>query len=129
MKHATQAANTEMKHVVVDTSVALQWIVKQEHVEAADSLFLAGNAGTSTLYVPALWLWECANALLKYCKADWLNLLDLDDYFAVLRYPNPNIDSLPTVAVQKDIALLAFAHGLSFTMSRIWNLRCAAKSP
>ena len=109
-----QAVNTEMKHVVVDTSVAVQWIVKQEHPEVADSLFLAGYSGTSALHVPALWLWECGSALLKYCKAGWFSLDSLDEQLAALRYPKPTVDVLPTAAVQSDIARLAFIYKLSF---------------
>ena len=48
-QRATQAANTDMKHVVVDTSVAVQWIVKQEHSEAADDLFMAGQCDIARL--------------------------------------------------------------------------------
>ena len=109
-----QDVNTDMKHVVVDTSVAVQWVVKQEHSEAADSLFLAGYSGKSTLHVPSLWLWECGNALLNYCKAGWLNLPDMEDHLKALRYPKPSLDVLPTASVQKGIAELAFAHRLSF---------------
>ena len=109
-----QVVNTDMKHVVVDASIAVQWIVKQEHPEVADSLFLAGYSGTSTLHVPALWLWECGSALLKYCKAGWFSLDDMDDQLAALRYPKPNIDLLPTAALQRDIAQLALIHKLSF---------------
>lgn len=103
-----------MNHVVVDTSVAVQWIVKQEHPQAADSLFLAGYSGKSTLHVPALWLWECGSALLKYCKAGWFSLDDMDDHLAALRYPKPIVDALPTAALQSAIAQLAFIHKVSF---------------
>lgn len=113
-QRATQAANTDMKHVVVDTSVAVQWIVKQEYPEVADDLFLAGYSGKSTLHVPALWLWECGSALLNYCKAGWFSLHDMDSHLAALRYPKPHIDMLPTAALQSDIAQLALIHKLSF---------------
>lgn len=113
-QRGTQAVNIDMNHVVVDTSVAVQWIVKQEHPEGADALFLAGYSGQSALHVPALWLWECGSALLKYCKAGWFSFNDLDDHLAALRYPNPSIDLLPTAALQSDIAKLAFVHKISF---------------
>ena len=103
-----------MNHVVVDTSVAVQWIVKQEQPEAADALFLAGYSGESALHVPALWLWECGSALLKYCRAGWFSLDDLNDQLAALRYPKPSFDLLPTAALQSDIAKLAFIHKISF---------------
>jgi predicted nucleic acid-binding protein len=103
-----------MKHIVVDASVAVQWIVKQEHTKAIDSLFLAGYSGKSSLHVPALWLWECSNALLTYCKAGWLTPADMDEHLSVLRYPKPNIDGLPTVGLQKNILELAYTKKLSF---------------
>ena len=114
VQRATQAVNTDMNHVVVDTSVAVQWIVQQEHPQAADRLFLAGYSGKSTLHVPALWLWECGSVLLKYCKAGWFSPDALDDHLAALRYPKPNIDALPSAALQSKIAQLAFLHKISF---------------
>ena len=36
------------------------------------------------------------------------------DHLAALRYPKPNIDLLPTAALQSEIAQLAFVHKLSF---------------
>ena len=103
-----------MRNLVLDASVALQWIVKENPSAAIDSLFLAGYSGKTTLHVPALWLWECGNALSSYCKAGWISAADLDDHLSALRYPKPQIDTLPSVATQKTIAELALASKLSF---------------
>lgn len=103
-----------MKNLVIDTSVAVQWIVKEHHSGNIDSLFLAGYSGKSNLHVPALWLWECGNALLSYCKAGWISVADIEDHLSALRYPKPQIDALPSVATQKAIAELALAGKLSF---------------
>ena len=103
-----------MKNLVVDTSVAVQWIVKENHNVNIDSLFLAGYSGKSSLHVPALWLWECGNALLSYCKAGWISVADIEDHLSALRYPRPQIDALPSIATQKAITELALASKLSF---------------
>ena len=103
-----------MKNLVLDTSVAVQWIVKENHSVNIDSLFLAGYSGKSSLHVPALWLWECGNALLSYCKAGWISVADIQDHLSALRYPKPQIDTLPSIATQKAIAELAQLSKLSF---------------
>lgn len=103
-----------MKNLVLDTSVAVQWIVKEHPSANIDGLFLAGYSGKSNLHVPALWLWECGNALLSYCKAGWISVADIEDHLSALRYPKPQIDALPSIATQKTIAELALASKLSF---------------
>ena len=103
-----------MKNLVLDTSVAVQWIVKENHSANIDGLFRAGYSGKSSLHVPALWLWECGNALLSYCKAGWISLADIEDHLSALRYPKPKVDTLPSIATQKAITELALASKLSF---------------
>ena len=106
--------NDSLKHLVVDTSVAVQWIVRDEKSTSMDKLFLAGYLGKSNLHVPALWLWECGNALLSYCKAGRISAADIEGYLSALRYPKPHIDALPSVATQKTIIELAEQSKLSF---------------
>lgn len=103
-----------LKSLVIDTSIAVQWIVKDEQGASIDKLFLAGYLGKSSLHVPALWLWECGNALLSYCKAGRILATDIEDYLSALRYPKPHIDALPSVATQKTIFEIAQQSKLSF---------------
>jgi predicted nucleic acid-binding protein len=102
-----------MDSVVLDTSIALQWIVKQHNVKEADELFLAGYSGQVSLHVPALWLWECSNALQKYGQAGWIELSDMAEHLRTLRYPQPMIDNLPDAQRQAEWIELAMQHKLS----------------
>jgi predicted nucleic acid-binding protein len=102
-----------MTHIVLDTSVAVQWIVKQQSAELADELFLAGYSGQATLHVPALWLWECSNALQKYSMAGWIEPTDMADHLRTLRYAQPTIDALPDASRQASWIELALQHKLT----------------
>jgi predicted nucleic acid-binding protein len=103
-----------MKSVVLDASVALQWIVKQHVSDEIDRLFVDGYQGAVKLHVPGLWLWECGNVLLTYCKTGWLQEAELEDHLRVLRYPKPVIDGLPNATDQARIAALALSQGLTY---------------
>lgn len=67
---------------VLDSSMALAWALPDETSSQAD-LFLAGISDKSTLWVPALWWYEIANALLmaqrrnRITEADRTRLTDL----------------------------------------------------
>jgi predicted nucleic acid-binding protein len=63
----------EMKHAVIDASVAVKWVVEEEFSDAAERLLTAGT----TMHVPAHWLAEATNAVTAYCV--FRHLLSAED--------------------------------------------------
>jgi predicted nucleic acid-binding protein len=118
-----------MTAVVLDASVALQWIVKQQSVAQADELFLAGYSGQIKLHVPALWFWECSNALQKYAQAGWLDAADLPEHLRMLRYPQPLTDALPDAKRQSQWIELAMQHNLTAYDASYLELAIRRKAP
>jgi predicted nucleic acid-binding protein len=118
-----------MTAVVLDASVALQWIVKQQSVAQADELFLAGYSGQIKLHVPALWFWECSHALQKYAQAGWLDAADLPEHLRMLRHPQPLTDALPDAKRQSQWIELAMQHNLTAYDASYLELAIRRKAP
>lgn len=53
-----------MTDFVMDCSVTISWCIEEEQTAASESLLNAMSKGSKAI-VPALWLWEVNNVLLK----------------------------------------------------------------
>ena len=97
---------------VVDTSMALAWGFPDESSPVADRFWREVESGAG-LYVPALWWFECANALLVARRRDRLDEGQAHRMSALLAAlpvdtaPAPSGDELVRLRV------LAWKHGLS----------------
>jgi predicted nucleic acid-binding protein len=97
---------------VLDSSLSLAWALPDEHSPRAET-FLAERSAMDGFWVPALWWYEIANALLmaqkrdRICEADRIGLVAL-----YRRIPIHTDASLHPEAVGR-FQELALAHNLS----------------
>ncbi len=61
--------------VVVDTSVAIKWVVTEEYTDNAQALLDDYQRRNDPIYVPSLFLYEAANVLYGFVRK---NILSMD---------------------------------------------------
>lgn len=54
--------------VVVDTSVAIKWVVTEDYTENAQALLAYFQRRNDPIYVPSLFLYEAANVLYSFVR-------------------------------------------------------------
>ncbi len=102
----------EISKCVVDASVGIKLLVKEDLSGVAESLFEAMAASPDTRqYVPDLFFVECANVLWKYVMRYGYSRKDairnLSQLYAL------NLTSIPTPTVAPAALLIAMEHSMS----------------
>ena len=69
---------------VVDSSFALAWVLKDETTPETDKALDSLGQGAKA-FVPALWRWEMANALLTVEKRKRATMTDINSHLSLLR--------------------------------------------
>ncbi len=105
---------TGLATIVLDCSVAIPWLVKEQSNPAVDALFQDGYRDTVALVVPTLWFSECGNVLNELVKRKRLTLPEAQEGFAVLRYSRVSADLATTVEIQGAILAMAQGHKITF---------------
>ena len=70
--------------VVVDASLAVAWVVEEEHTPAARSLLNTWEAEGARRLVPALFATESATALLRYSRRGVIAESEVPEFLAEL---------------------------------------------
>ncbi len=96
---------------VIDSSVALSWLLPDERPSRADAL--ADRLAIETPVAPALWTLEVGNALLAARRRDRLTDRDLDRLLDVFGSLPIEIDALPARESLPEIVTLARKHRLT----------------
>jgi predicted nucleic acid-binding protein len=97
---------------VVDTSMALAWGFPDESSPAADRFWREVESGIE-LYVPGLWWFECANALLVARRRERLNESQAQRLSALLGTLPVNTAAALTGDDLVRLQVVAWKHGLS----------------
>ena len=100
-----------MNSFVVDSSVALAWILPDEQDARADSLADALQGAPAC--APALWWLEVGNALLTALRRKRLTDREAERLFKVLEALPIEFDSAPPAHVAPDVFALAKKLGLT----------------
>jgi predicted nucleic acid-binding protein len=101
-----------MQAFVVDASVAIAWCTPTQASPATDRLLDDIVAG-STAFVPPLWLYEVANALLTLWRRKRLNANDYSEARMLLDRLRISIDQDGPRLATSRVADLAKEHGLT----------------
>lgn len=96
---------------VIDSSVALAWLLPDERASAAEPL--ADRLDLETPLAPALWPLEVSNALLTARRRDRLTDRDVDRLLEVFSALPVEIESMPPERSLKEIVALARQHRLT----------------
>lgn len=101
--------------VVIDASVSLAWLLNEPRQGSQlQDLFLSAYRQKTSVFVPALWHWECANVLTGLVRRGAIKVAEVSQYLGLMRYANPIVDSLPDVQVQSATVEVASTTGLSY---------------
>ena len=97
---------------VADASVAAAWVVKSQSTYVTDGLFVEVEAG-APVHVPALWMFEVANALLMLKRRQRIDQQGYDVARANLGGLRPLVDGEGPQLALGSICELAEKHSLS----------------
>ena len=98
--------------LVLDSSVALAWVLPDETSSRADR-FLAQTSRESVFWVPALWWYEVANALTVARRRQRLTEADLVRAIELYRALPVRTDAAPDAHAPWRLQVIADEHGLS----------------
>jgi len=97
---------------VVDASFALAWVLKDEATVETDKILDSLGRG-SKAFVPALWRWEIANALLNVERRKRATRAEVGRHLTLLQSFPIEIDEAAVNAAWSATHLLAQQHGLT----------------
>ena len=97
--------------LVIDSSVAISWLMPDEEAASADRAISAAIVGGAD--VPALFAFEVANVLLVNVRRKRLAPGAVADGLADLGVVDIRSEPAPTADVLRAIAMLAAQHGLT----------------
>ncbi len=100
-----------MSQVIVDASLSLAWCFPDEVSDYADQV-LASLEG-KTILVPAVWIFEVANAVLVGERRKRLNQTEITQFTILLESLSLVHDNQLAMNQMNDILFLARAHGLT----------------
>jgi predicted nucleic acid-binding protein len=100
--------------VTLDASVAAAWLLPDEASEAADNLYAAMLAETTTLQAPALWTWELGNLLRMASRRGRLTDPQLEQALGILGRTNVALEPPPDEHRVRITLRLAQLHTLTF---------------
>jgi predicted nucleic acid-binding protein len=100
--------------VTLDASVAAAWLLPDEASEAADNLYAAMLAETTTLQAPALWTWELGNLLRMASRRGRLTDPQLEQALGILGRTNVTLEPPPDEHRVRITLRLAQLHTLTF---------------
>jgi len=96
-----------MNSIVVDSSMAIAWLMEDEFDETADWVLDSVKTGVR-LFVPALWMWEVTNAVFFAERRNRINkeyrdaALDRIDLLPVTFVPLPTLEEMKSLRVYAD---------------------------
>ena len=100
--------------MVLDASIAIPWVVREQSTPSLDQLFQQGYWGVMTYWVPGLWWWECGNVFDGMVRAGRLDDDGATDALRLLRYARPVTDPLPDAETLEQTLRLARTQNLTF---------------
>lgn len=101
---------TSLSGFVIDASAALAWCFEDE---GGDALQILERVRGATLYAPAMWPLEIANALLVAVRRKRLTAADATRYVELLAALEVEIEAPHSLSSLGALTALAQAHGLS----------------
>lgn len=97
---------------VVDPSVAIAWVLEEEHSARAEKLFDKVTEDSS-LWIPSLWWYEVANAVVMACRRKRVTEAQGAQAMELLSSLPLQSESPPGPAAAARLVYLANRHGLS----------------
>ena len=80
------------KAIVVDTSLAIKWVLKEADSEAAEALLLEWSQNEVVVYAPPLLAYEIANALFKNVRTGEISIERAKGAFAEILLSGIELD-------------------------------------
>ncbi len=80
------------KAIVVDTSLAIKWVLKEADSEAAEALLLEWSQNEVVVYAPPLLAYEIANALFKNVRKGEISIERAKGAFAEILLSGIELD-------------------------------------
>lgn len=78
--------------VVVDTSIAIKWVIDEEDSDLAEALLLEWSSNGITLYAPSLLTYELSNVLYRNIRKGAISIADARRAFAKIRLTGIELD-------------------------------------
>ena len=101
--------------VVVDTSIAIKWVLDEPGSEEAEALLLEWSSKGITLYAPALLTYELSNVLYKKIRRGELTIADARRAFAQIRLTGIELDFPDNYTLNAKAVELASKYSLPAT--------------
>jgi predicted nucleic acid-binding protein len=100
--------------LVVDNSVAMRWLFADgSEADRQYASEVAAWVETSEVHVPALFVTEAANVILRALKAGVISAQECESRFDLLKDMQASVDPMESVHSAMPLAIKAFEEGLS----------------